>query len=130
MRVELFALCDFAQDVHGKLTVVGAFDTIVAPQVPVTHPFMCLAGRFRFQAHELGEHRVRIEFLDPRGRGFIQAMEQTLHFSELVDDTGALSLVLQLQSCPFKEWGKHLVRLFLDGQEAATLPLYLRKPRH
>lgn len=129
MRVELFALCDFAQDAAGKLTVVGAFDTIMAVEIPATHPLMCVAGRFRFMAHELGEHRLRIEFQDPEGRPFVQPMEQTLRFAELGDDTGSISVVIHLQSCPLRAWGKHLVRLFLDGHEEANLPLYIKQAR-
>ena len=38
MKVELFALCDFASDYGGKLTVVGIFDSIFTKQMPAVHP--------------------------------------------------------------------------------------------
>ena len=34
MEVELFALCDYAVNNGGKLTIVGTFDTLTAPKFP------------------------------------------------------------------------------------------------
>ena len=34
MEIEIFTLCDYAQDMKGKLVLVGTFDTIFPKQYP------------------------------------------------------------------------------------------------
>ena len=38
MNIQVAVLCDAATDDNGKLNLLGAFDTIYAPQTPAVHP--------------------------------------------------------------------------------------------
>ena len=50
MQVEMFSLCDAAAVEGGKLNILGAFDMIAAPKMPVVHPHCTVMFRFTFQA--------------------------------------------------------------------------------
>jgi hypothetical protein len=45
MEIEIFTLCDFAQDNSGKLTVVGTFDGIHSKQFPFVQANFSVACR-------------------------------------------------------------------------------------
>src|SRR5262245_38438823 len=72
MKVELFALCDYAADYGGKLTVVGIFDSIFAKQLPAVHALCCVAVKLRFEKIEEGEKRVRLSISDDDGKPVLQ----------------------------------------------------------
>jgi hypothetical protein len=63
MEIDIFAVCDFAQDVAGKLTVVGTFDTIFVPELPAVLPICSIAARVRLQKKDDGLHSFKIMVL-------------------------------------------------------------------
>ena len=75
MNVEIFALCDAANDSHGKLNLLGAFDSVWAKTVPAMHPACSVAVRLRFGQFETGEHRVAIHFIDEDGQMSMNPVE-------------------------------------------------------
>jgi hypothetical protein len=127
MNVEVFAVCDFAQDNAGKLTTVGCFDTINARAIPAKHPFMSVAVRIRFMIHELGKHRIRLVFKDPEGGMVLPPFEGEIDISNLGTDTTSFSFVLNNVGVEFKREGKHELSLAIDDRPAGSIPLYVRK---
>jgi len=55
MEIEIFTLCDFAQDNNSKLTVVGTFDAIYSKQFPFVQQSFSVACRLRFSEKEVGD---------------------------------------------------------------------------
>jgi hypothetical protein len=107
MTADIFTLCDYAQESDGKLTVVGAFDTIYARRFPAVHPSMCLALRLRFYIHEEGKHAMRITFTGPDGEEPVKAIDGE---AAVKDFEGPIN-----------------VTLTVDGRELLTSPLYAKK---
>ena len=68
MKVELFCIADYAADQAGKLTIVGIFDSLNAPQFPVAHPSCSLAVKLRFETIEAGTKRLRLNLTDADGK--------------------------------------------------------------
>ena len=100
MHVDIFTLCDFAQESGGKLTVVGAFDTVFARQFPAMHPFMCLALRLRFYIHEEGTHPIRIEFAGPDGAEVVNPIEGELSVLDFAGSSRVVHSVFNFVSTP------------------------------
>ena len=67
MEIEIFTLCDFAQDNNSKLTVVGTFDSIYSKQFPFAQQSFSVACRLRFSEKETGAHDMRLRFTDSKG---------------------------------------------------------------
>lgn len=59
MKVDIFTLCDSAQEYNGKLVIVGTFNSIGAKQFPVVHPEFALVARVVFDENEKGIHDVK-----------------------------------------------------------------------
>jgi len=127
MTTDIFTLCDFAQESDGKLTVVGAFDTIYARQFPAVHPFMCLAMRVRFFIHESGTHQMKIAFAAPDGSDAAGPIEGQLSVGDFAGSSRVVHSVFNFVNTPMSREGTIGITLTIDGREVLTSPLYVRK---
>ncbi len=127
MTVDIFTLCDFAQESDGKMTVVGAFDTIYARQFPAVHPFMCLAVRLRFYIHEAGTHAMRIAFAAPDGSDAAGPIEGQLSVGDFSGSSRVVHSVFSFVNTPMAREGTIGITLSIDEREVLTSPLYVRK---
>jgi hypothetical protein len=127
MDVEAFLLCDAATDQHGKLNVLGAFDTVFAKKVPVVHPACAVAARIRFSKVEQGEHAVRICVIDQDGKEVVPKLDGKVSV-RVGDEAGsmAVNLVLNFQRLKLPDYGEYRVDLAIDGQQKASLPFFVR----
>src|SRR5690349_7513380 len=69
MQVVLAALADYAMiDQAGRLSLIVIFSHVWVRRVPSVHPRTHLVVRLVGKRTEIGEHKLRIRFLDPRGQ--------------------------------------------------------------
>lgn len=128
MKVELFALSDFAADYGGKLSVIGVFDTLLARQVPVVHPHCCLAAKLRFERIEEGQKRLRISISDADGRPIIPAVEIPVNVIVPPDaHTATTQVVANIGGLKIERFGEYSIDLAVDGRHEASLPLLVRQ---
>jgi hypothetical protein len=136
MEIDIFALCDFAQDVGGKLTIVGTFDTIFADVLPAIHPTLSIVARLRFSDSEAGQHSFEISFSDDSGN-----KEVLPPFSRNLDvripsgeKWGNANIVIGIGQFQLPSYGKYYVNLSVDGKQVNSLPLNVKKvpktPKH
>ena len=130
MNVELFALCDYAQEEGGKLSILGLFDTLCAQEFPATHPLFCVAARLRFPVYELGSHEIRFAIRDAEGRDLLPPFEGSISVDGIGIDSAASNIALRLANVPLPGESSWRAILFVDGAEVAHTPLYLRGPRN
>lgn len=128
MRIEIFALCDAATGDFGKLGMLGAFDTIWTPKIPVVHPQCAIALRARFERIERGEHKVAVHFVDSDGKSVIPAAQGaiTINFDD-EQSSGAANLILNIQGLKLEKFGEYSIDLAIDGQQKASVPLFVKE---
>jgi hypothetical protein len=80
--IQIAALCDAAADYEGKLSLLGAFDTIIASTLPAVHPQCALALRIVFRKEEEGAHQLRLSFVDEDGRIVVPVLETAMDVSK------------------------------------------------
>lgn len=129
MTIEIFGLCDFAQDSMGKLTIIGAFDAITVRDFPAIHPIMCVAARIRFPIYELGNHTVRVEIKDAHDMLLVPPLEGKMAVNGIGGDSACANLTLNLMNLRLERETSWRVNLSIDGHEKAAIPLYIRKAR-
>ena len=71
MNIQVAVLCDAATSDNEKLNLLGAFDTIYAPQMPAVHPQCAVALRITFFAGDEGKHSLQLNFMDADGRSIM-----------------------------------------------------------
>ena len=128
MEIEIFTLCDFAQDNQSKLTIVGTFDAIHSKQFPVQHPACSIACRLRFGIKETGDHTFRLRLTDSKGKEIIQAIEGNMHIGNPPNGQfSSINIVINFNQLQFESAGRYSFELFIDGEWRSGLPLFLHQ---
>jgi len=82
VHVDFAVLADYALiDQQGKLSVLGIFQHVWVANFPAVHPRTHLVLRVRGRRTEIGEHRIRIRFVDDQGHELMGG-EGTVQFGE------------------------------------------------
>lgn len=124
METELFTLSDYAEDINGKLVIVGTFDTIYGSNSPSKHPLCALSLRLRFAKSEIGKHTMKIRFIDPDGKE-LQKIDGKLEVRNPVPGAEyvAVNTVIRFANLQFNSFGKYSFELYIDDEWNRGLPL-------
>jgi hypothetical protein len=127
MNIQVAVLCDAATDDNGKLNLLGAFDTIYAPQMPAVHPQCAVALRTTFQPGDEGTRKLTLNFINADGRPIMQPIELPVPVS-LPDDAHFLTrnFIVNIQQLRFDEPGLYSVDVVLDNESHASIPLLVK----
>jgi Family of unknown function (DUF6941) len=126
MEIEIFTLCDFAQDNHSKLTIVGTFDSIQAKQFPVQHPACTVACRLRFGIKETGNHNFKLRLIDATGKEPIKPVEGNIAIGTPQNgQLATINMVINFNQMQFEKPGRYSFELYIDGEWKSGLPLFL-----
>jgi hypothetical protein len=124
MEVEIFTLCDYAQDTNGKTTIVGTFDTINAPTYPFVIPTCSIALRIRFTRAEAGRHQFKVSFVNEDGQNLLPEFggEGVIVIAP-GNDHATLNACLGIGQLAIPRAGKYSIDLVVDGRQERSLPL-------
>lgn len=124
MQVLCAILCDFAADYSGKLTIVGAFDTIVAPAFPITHAHCSFAIRVLFNDADEGRHKFDIKLIDTDGRNLLPRLEPAIDVKlDAEMFFRSQNFVINLQGLKFEKPGQYSIDVAYDGEIVSRVPL-------
>jgi len=132
MNIQVAVLCDAAtQDTSNKLNILGTFDTIYAPQMPVMHPQCAVALRVTFTSGEEGSHKLGLNFINADGHSIMPPFEMPLNVA-LPEDAHFLTqnFIVYFQQLKFAEAGLYSVDIRLDGKSQAGIPLLVKLLPH
>ncbi len=90
MNIQVAVLCDAATDDNGKLNLLGAFDTIYAPQMPAVHPQCAVALRVTFLPGDEGTRKLTLNFINADGHSIMPPIEMPVAVT-LPDDAHFLT---------------------------------------
>ncbi len=128
MEIEIFTLCDFAQDNHSKLTIVGTFDSINSKQFPTQHPACTIACRLRFSVKEAEAHEFKLRLIDSEGKETIPPVEGNINIAPPPNDRHiTINLVVNFNQLQFPKPGRYSFELYIDGDWKSGLPLFLNQ---
>jgi hypothetical protein len=128
MDIQVAVLCDAATDSHGKLNILGTFDTIFTSQLPAVHPQCSIALRVTFGKIEEGKHQIRLSFVDEDGKPVMRGIEMAVDIS-VPDDTIFLSrnFVINIQQLKFEKPGLYAIEIAMDGRQEGSIPLLVKQ---
>ncbi len=128
MEIEIFTLCDFAQDNNSKLTVVGTFDSIHSRQFPFVQAMFSVACRLRFSEKEVGTHDMRLRLIDGAGKELIKPIEGQINISQPRNGQySAVNLVFNFNQIKFNKDGRYSFELYIDDEWVTGLPLFINQ---
>ncbi|MFH1067694.1 MAG: hypothetical protein V1746_07315 [bacterium] len=128
MNIEVAVLCDAATDSHGKLNILGVFNTIFARQFPVIHPHCAVALRVNFQKAEEGAHAIKAEFVNADGQPIMPTCRIAAEV-KVPDDLASIScnFIVNIQGLKLNQPGDYSVDIFVDDAEATSIPLLAKQ---
>ena len=128
MNIQVAVLCDAATDDNGKLNLLGAFDTIYAPQMPAVHAQCAVALRATFQPGDEGTRKLTLNFINADGRPIMQGIPPMPVPVTLPDDAHFLTrnFIVNIQQLKFAEPGLYSVDVRLDDESQASIPLLVK----
>src|SRR5579875_2151486 len=119
-HMRIGVLCDHAlvsQD--GKLSLIGIFDRIAVPGLPIQHPRFFVVAVFDMAP---GNHTVRVELLDPTGHSVLQ--EQGVEIPVSVAAAGQSgNLVAELNLLPLEFAGRYDFNLYVGDSRVGSISL-------
>ena len=128
MDVDTIMLADFAsQSESQKLNVMGVFNRIMAKQFPARHPEMFIVTKISASNAEANTVRkLTIKILDEDATG------EFLNYSRDIKVEARpggmrfeMNGILKVADVVFPKAGTYQISVLVDGDEKATLPLYL-----
>ena len=125
--VTIAATADHASTTpDNKLNIIGIFDSIAARSFPVKHAFMVLALRVRVGWEDRErDHPIRVQLEDEDGRKII-ALRGVLSVGDVPPGEFLnLTQIFALRDVLFEQPGSYVLRVIVDGIEAAEQPLRL-----
>jgi hypothetical protein len=127
MNIQVAVLCDAANEDSGKLNLLGAFDTIYAPQLPAVHPQCAVALRVTFMSGDEGERKLKLNFVNADGRAIMPSIEIPVSVV-LPDDVHFVTrnFIVNIQQLKFAEAGLYSVDVRLDDKSQGNIPLSVK----
>lgn len=127
MDIQIAVLCDAATDSHGKLNILGTFDTIYTSQLPAVHPQCSIALRMTFEKPEEGAHKVKLNFVDEDGKLVMPSMDIPLEVT-IPDDSIFVSrnFIINIQQMKFENPGLYSIDVAMDGRQEGSIPLLIK----
>jgi hypothetical protein len=127
MNVQIAVLCDAATEWQGKLSLLGAFDTIHTPQLPAMHAQCSIALRMTFNNVEEGAHKLRLNFVDEDGKSIMPGIDVPIQVAVPADVHFVTSnFVVNIQQLKFEKPGLYSIDIAIDGRQEAAIPLLVR----
>ena len=126
MITEVFVVCDAANDSHGKLNILGAFDTIVAAEFPFVHPHCTIALRLRYNSNTVKEHPIKLDLQGASGSPLLASMDAVIKSGVSPNTTATANLIININALRFEKPGDYSFVLKVDGLPTAVAPLYIR----
>jgi len=116
MNAEIVTLCHSALVQEGRLSILGAFDSISANGLP--HKFVCsVAVRIKFTTEDAGHRRLTVRLLDGDGHTLAQARADVILPEQLPRPIMSLNMAFGPFGLETRMWGQHAIDLIRDEEQ-------------
>ena len=120
-------LCDAAADYHGKLSLLGIFETIVTQKLPMVYPQCAIVLRIAFDRIEEGPHKLKLNFVNDDGKLVAPSMDMPVNVVFPGDATFATcNFIVVFQQLKLEKGGSYSFDVALDGRQLTSIPLHVR----
>jgi hypothetical protein len=113
---------------EGKLNILGVFDALQVGTLPALHPRATLVVHLKGSALDVGTHQVALRWFSPSGSELWKS-EGELGVAQ--PPQGVLEMdfpIIAQLDLPLDQPGGYVMRVGLDGDTRAEVPLEVRAP--
>jgi hypothetical protein len=118
---------------EGKLNLLGIFDAVHVGSFPTVHPRTHLVIRLKGSGNDVGEHMLAFSWVNPSGKELWKS-EGDMQVQAAPDapvaslDTDMDLPVIAVVDLPLDMTGHYAMQISLDGQQVASIPLFVNGP--
>ena len=125
VQILLATICDFAADYQGKLSILGAFDTLCTREFPVAHPQCSFTLRLVFDPEDHGNFELVIRALGPEDEDIMPPCRVPMDatFPPGSPPFITRNVVLNFQRLKFEKPGLYRFVVERDDEEISSVPL-------
>lgn len=117
MKVDIFTLCDNAQEYSGKLIIIGTFNSIYAKEFPTLHSEFALVARVMFGEDEKGIHNIDFSIKKDGEDVYIMPPGQmTADTTNTKGKDAVINVVVKGNNIPIPSAGTYIVTLKVDDK--------------
>lgn len=117
MFIDIFTLCESAQEYSGKLVIVGTFNQIVADKFPFAYPELAIVARIGFNKEEKGIHDLELSMKKNDEEIYlINPTQMNADNSKAEEDYTFLNLIFKGNNVTIPSPGTYKVTLKIDNQ--------------
>jgi hypothetical protein len=132
MNIDIFTLCDSAQEYSGRLIIVGTFNTINVGNLPTVYPEFAIAAKISLDPDykpNNDEHLVKVYIKKSDSDVyFLPPLEHRIK-ARVTPDYSDFNLIMRFNGLPINEDGRYVVTMEFDSTKAETnLFVKLNKP--
>lgn len=124
MQIDIFTLCDYAQNYAGKSFIIGTFNQISSKSFPFVYNSFNVVGRIGYKT--LGIKKLKLEVLDPKGVDVISPIDWNVDVGKDNTKIAFVEFNIALNQVQFREPGTYEVKLYCED-EVRVLTLYVTK---
>jgi len=119
-------LCDYAAiDGSGKPMIIGDFDNINVPNLPIQLPLFFVISKWVGYGGETFTHHIRI--ISPSGREISSSSQTNITIQPGPNDDGNHLNLDSFMMLQFDEFGEYVIEIVLDGNTVHILPLMVNQ---
>jgi hypothetical protein len=119
-------VCEYARiDVNGTVSIIGIFDTINAPALPVNFPFLHVITSLTGHKGETFQFQTRLSA--PDGKILQAAPAVAIAFHQLESSTNQINGYLGVV---FPAYGVYSIEFVIDGISVHTIPFRVTQNPH
>lgn len=120
-KINYIHLCDAANiDGSGKLSILGIFNILYLPSLPMKYPRMTAVMDFSIDDYQKKSHKLNMSIFGPDEKELVIKPAIEINFEmpkqNIKNDKAQLKIILDLANLEFLEYGKHYIRVNIDGE--------------
>jgi len=133
VKVNYLHFCDAANiDSLGKISILGIFGRIFLQNVPSKFPKFTIVFNLNFRNLNNTKNKIELKIFDLNKEELEIKPPITLDF--IVNETdlkkeGDINLILDIANLEFKNYGKHNLNVYLNGEEIGSKQLLIEEKK-
>lgn len=121
MEVRAAFFCDAANiSKEGKVNILGVFSAITASKFPTAHGHMAFVALINGHRSEIGNHHIKINFIDEDGRELISPFTGNFIINK---ESPEVNFILNLSNIKLPRPGLYAADIIIDNHNMKTVTL-------
>jgi hypothetical protein len=125
LKTNIFAVCDYARDEHGKLFIIGTFDSINLKEIPSYAPLFSIVLRLKLDESEFKEKfKLVIQAINSKKVNLFDPIKTEINTNiESTKEYHFMNFIFNIPMIEIKEANRYRIVLTINDTKMDEIPL-------